>query len=103
MSYYRCKDKHRKLYHDLTQAYAPFITHAMMSVLHHTYGTQKNEALNNSVATYAPKSKTYSLTNSLHCRVSIAAGLQIIGYEAFWYCVFHSFGIDFDKNLRMSL
>ena len=59
MGYYRCKDKHRKLYHDLTKAFAPYITHDMMRMLHHEYDTQKNEALNNSVASYAPKSKTY--------------------------------------------
>ena len=39
MTYYRCKDKHRKLYHNLTQAFAPFITHKMMSMLHHQYDT----------------------------------------------------------------
>ena len=103
MSYYRCKDKHRKLYHDLTQAFAPFITHKMMTMLHHEFDTQKNEALNNSVASYAPKSKTFSLTNSLHCRVAIAAGVQILGYEDFWSRVFFKFGVDLDENQRISL
>ena len=103
MSYYRCKDKHRKLYNELTQAFAPFVTHEMMSMLHHKYDTQKNEALNNSVAAYAPKSRTYSLTNSLLCRVSIAAGISILGYEMFWDEVFMVFGIDLDSNLRCSL
>ena len=103
MSYYRCKDKHRKLYNELTQAFAPFITHEMMVMLHHPYDTQKNEALNNSVASYAPKSRTYSLTNSLLCRVSIVAGIQIQGYEVFWSDVFSEFGVDLDSNLRRSL
>ena len=103
MSYYRCKDKHRKLYNELTQAFAPFITHEMMAMLHHPYDTQKNEALNNSVASYAPKSRTYSLTNSLLCRVSIVAGIQIQGYEVFWSAVFSEFGVDLDSNLRRSL
>ena len=103
MSYYRCKDKHRKLYHDLTQAFAPFITHKMMTMLHHNFDTPKKEALNNSVASYAPKSKTFSLTNSLHCRVAIAAGVQILGYEDFWSRVFFKFGVDLDENQRISL
>ena len=103
MSYYRCKDKHRRLYNELTQAFAPFITHKMMMMLHHPYDTQKNEALNNSVAAYAPKSRTYSLTNSLLCRVSIVAGVQILGYASFWSNVFSEFGLDLDSNLRHSL
>ena len=102
MSYYRCKDKHRQLYNQLTQAFAPFITHDIMKMLHHDYDTQKNEALNNSVAAYAPKNKTFSLTNSLQCRVSIAAGVQILGYEDFWSQVFISFGLDLDSNQRQS-
>ena len=103
MSYYRCKDRHRKLYNELTQAFAPFVTHEMMAMLHHKYDTQKNEALNNSVAAYAPKSRVYSLTNSLLCRISIVAGVQTLGYEVFWGDVFSKFGIALDSNLRHSL
>lgn len=39
--------------------------------------------MNNSVAAYAPKSKTYSLTDSLLVRIVIAAGIQILGYHGF--------------------
>ena len=74
-----------------------------MKMLHHEYDTHKNEALNNSVAAYAPKSKTCSLTNSLQCRVAIAASIQILGYENFWSRIFLSFGIDLDYNHRISL
>ena len=41
MSYHRCKDKHCTLYHDLTKAFAPYITHDMMKMLHHEYDTKK--------------------------------------------------------------
>ena len=75
--YYRCKNKHQKLYRQLSIAYAPYITKEMLSMLNHNFDTQKNEALNNSVAAYAPKSKTYSMTSSLECRVGLAAGVQI--------------------------
>ena len=39
----------------------------------------------------------------MHCRISITAGIQILGYEAFWSRVFDSFSLDFDDNLRLSL
>ena len=102
-SYYRCKEKHAQLYHDLTQCYAPFITRKNIEMLCHPYDTQKNEAMNTSVASYAPKNKTYSLTDSLQCRVAIAAGVQILGYEKLWEKIFLALGLTFDDNLRSSL
>ena len=75
----------------------------MMSMLHHKYDTHKNEALKNSVTAYAPKSKTFSLTNSLYCWMLIAAGIQILGHKRFWNRMFMVFSLDLDCNLRMSL
>ena len=71
----------------------------MMAMLHHLYDTHKNEAMNNSVAAYAPKSKTYSLTDSLLVRIAIASGVQILGYEKFWSGLFTAFHLDVDINL----
>ena len=72
-------------------------------MLNHSYDTQKNEAMNNSVASYAPKSKTFSLSNSLECRVAIAAGVQICGYTCLWSKIFDSLELSMDDNLRASL
>ena len=102
-NYYRCKKLHSQLYHDLTAAFTPFITTDMLAMLNHSYDTQKNEAMNNSVASYAPKSKTYSLTDSLKCRIAIAAGIQICGYAALWTKIFRSLGLNMDDNMRASL
>ena len=63
----------------------------------------QNETLNNSVALYAPKSKTYLLNNSLHYQVLIAPGIKILRFEMFWSRVVLTFGIDPDSNLRKSL
>ena len=41
LNYYRCKENHKKLYHDFTVEYAAFITTEMMAMLHHKYDTQK--------------------------------------------------------------
>ena len=75
----------------------------MMAMLHHEYDTQKNKAMNNSVASYAPKSKIYSLTDSLLVRIAIAAGVQIRGYEQFWKAVFDSFHLNSNRNLVSAL
>ena len=75
----------------------------MMAMLHHEYDTQKNEAMNNSVASYGPKFKTYSLADSLLVRIAIAAGVQIQGYEKFWAAVFNSSHLDFNHNLVSEL
>ena len=55
-NYYRCKEKHAQLYHDLTQAYAPFITQENLQMLCHPYDTQKNEAMNTSCLLYTSPS-----------------------------------------------
>ena len=59
--------------------------------------------MNNSVAAYAPKSKTYSLTDSLLVRIGIAAGIQILGYHSFWSQLFFKFDLELDANLDASL
>ena len=59
--------------------------------------------MNTSVASYAPKGKTYSLTNSLLCRVSIAAGVSNLGYERFWKDIASSFDIELDGNITTIL
>ena len=63
------------------------------------WSTQKNEALNTSVSSYAPKVKHYLATDSLLGRVSIAAGCQVVGYAAFWTKICSSLGFDIDPNL----
>ena len=55
--YYRCKIRHAKLYQELTEAFAPFIEKKRLEEFQHEWSTQKNEGLNTSVASYAPKNK----------------------------------------------
>ena len=68
--------------------------------LSHTYNTQYNEAMNSSVASFAPKGKTYSKTESLDPRVPISVGVQILGYELFREAIYDKFVLTFDNNLR---
>ena len=55
--------------------------------------------MNQSVASYAPKNKTYSKSTSLITRVHIAAAIQIIRNSTLWTMVFRTFGLTIDGNL----
>ena len=63
---------------------APYIVTDNLDILMHKWFTQLNEAMNNSVAAYAPKIKNFSGTLSLKTRVGIAAGGLALGYYSFW-------------------
>ena len=101
--YYRCKKKHPALYRDLCLVYNKYITRENLEMLHRSWDTQKNEAMNNSVSSLAPKSKTYSLSRSLECRVALAAGIQVCGYLDIWKRIFSRFEIDMDDDLEKFL
>ena len=97
--YYRSKIRHEKLYLEIMEEYERFITHPMLLMLNHPYSTQKNEAMNTSIASLAPKIKHYCTTNVLLTRVGIAAACQIIGHAQFWSKVFLSMDFEIDANL----
>jgi hypothetical protein len=101
--YYRCKIKNSGMYKEILDLYSPYVTEEALRMLHHPYHTQRNEAMNQSVSSFAPKGKTYSCTESLDARVMIAAGIQILGYEEFWKQIFEEFSIPFDDNLAQYL
>ena len=56
-----------------------------------------------SVSSFAPKGKTYSMTNSLLTRVAIAAGISIAGHEQFWTNVATELEFTFDANFMSML
>ena len=87
-SFYRCKVKDKVLYQQMRDAYEPFTNEERLRESLHSYSTQKNEAMNNSVAKYAPKTRTYSTTMALTNRVMIAIGTSNLGYVTFWERVF---------------
>ena len=101
--YYRCKVKHQKLYEDMKIALEPYLTSEMLSMLNHTWDTQVNEGMNNSVAAYAPKNRHYSATGSLKSRVAVAAGVQIVGYYKYWKAVFEELNLLMDEQLTKHL
>ena len=97
--YYRCKVKDKKLYDEIMGVYARFITRDMLVQLNHMWSTQKNEAMNTSVSSYAPKNKHYSGTDSLLTRVGIAGACQVLGFAALWTKVYEAYETNIDPNL----
>ena len=79
--YYRPNVKHPIACNKIAEAISPYLTKERMMELHHNHDTQKNEAMNQSVSSYAPKTKTYSKTNSLDARVALAAAIEVTGYR----------------------
>ena len=101
--YFRCKKADSKLYKQLCEAIAPYLTDEKLRMLNHPWSTQLNEAMNNSISSYAPKTKTFCRTMSLLTRVGIAAAIQALGYLKFWTLVFRELGIDMDDAFASSL
>ena len=88
VSYYRSKTKDSTLYNQMNKSYLPFTTEERLKESLHNFSTQKNEAMNNSVAKYAPKTRTYSTSMSLTNRVMIAIGCCNLGFYLFWSRVY---------------
>lgn len=53
----------------------------MLKQAYHQYNSQKNESINQLIATVAPKNKTFSKTKSLEDRINLVIILDSIGYE----------------------
>ena len=68
---------------------------AVKSLLEHT----KNEAINISVLSYAPKTKHYLGIDYLLTRVGIAGACQAVRYATYWSKVCPKYGFDIDPNL----
>ena len=89
-SFYRNKVHDKKLYDQMWDCYRPFTTITRLKESLHEFDTQKNEAMNTSIAKYAPKTKTYGMTISLTNRVMIAVGTNNLGHEKYWTSVYSS-------------
>ena len=87
----------------MKEAYQPFTTEERLQESLHNYSTQKNEAMNNSIAKYAPKIRTYSTTMALTNRIMIAIGTCNFGYVTFWQRVFLDLGLTMNTDTEFFL
>ena len=75
-SKYRSKTKHKAMYDKVKELTNHFFTEARLRESSHPFDSQINEALNNSVAKYAPKNRNFSRTKSLLCRIAFCVGVH---------------------------
>ena len=97
--HYRSMVDHEQLHHQMMTCLLDFISREKMEMLNHKNDTSLNEALNNSVMSFAPKNKCFSGTKSLEARVCIAMGVNIVGHYKFWKLVFAKLGITMTDSL----
>ena len=79
-----CKKKDKREYEQMCLAVERFQTDENIKECLHSYDTQYNESLNNSVARYAPKFKHYGTTMSLESRVRLVIGVHNSGYSNYY-------------------
>ncbi len=91
------------MYGQITAAVAPYLASDKLKMLMHNWSTQLNEAMNNSVAAFAPKIKNFSGTLSLKTQVGIAAGVLALGYLDFWTQIFDKLGLEMDSVFQSAL
>ena len=101
--YYRSKTEHSELYSQMKKAYEPYVTPERLKESLHPFDTQLNESLNNVVAKYAPKNRTYATSMSLSNRVMIVVGIHNMGHYNYWKKVFQVIGIPMSSNLCENL
>ena len=77
----------------MTRCYLPFTTEEQLKESLRRFSTQKNKAMNNSLAKYAPKTRTYITSMSLTNRVMIAIGCCDLGFYIFWNRVYADLGL----------
>lgn len=102
-SYYRSKTKDLTLYEQMHRAYIPFTIEERLQESLHNFSTQKNKTLNNSVANYAPKKRTYSTSMSLTNRVMIVIGYCNFGFYHFWVSIHQDLRLLMNEDTKSFL
>jgi hypothetical protein len=91
---YRNKTDHLPMYKTVVALIGRFLTKECLSECCHPHDSQLNEALNSSVASYAPKHKDFSTSTSLKCRVAFAAGAHSVTLKGLVSMYCELVGID---------
>ena len=100
---YRNKITDKELYDQMLKAFEPFLKPERLMESLHGCSAQCNEAMNQSIAKYAPKNKSYGSTMSLSNRVAIAVGVFNYGHEKFWREVYSDIGMTMTSTLSLHL
>ena len=90
---YRCMIEDRDLFEQVHPILVKFTSDSYITEMHHTFHSQKNEAMNRSVMKFAPKHFCFSKTMSLTIRIAIAISVNSVGYEKFYRILFSAVGL----------
>jgi hypothetical protein len=76
--------KYRKVdskeYKAMKEVHEKYTSDEMIKMLHHSFSSQKNEALNKAISHVAPKHTTFAMTSSLKTRVSFVVCVDSLSY-----------------------
>ena len=81
--------------------YAKYISEECLGHCRHSFDTQVNKGMKNSIVTYAGKEKHHSGTSSLLTCVLVAAGVQLVGYHHFWTSVLNLLQVKIPHQLHL--
>lgn len=91
--HHRSKTKDALLYEKLKDIICRFISAEALAEVSHGMDTQMNESLNNTVSWFAPKNKVFCSTGSLHNRLSMAIGINSLGFLSYYRRLLSRLGI----------
>ena len=97
--FYRNKEKDQDLYTILQATLARFVTEDALLEVGHGMDTLVNESLNNTISWLAPKNKTYSTSQSLMNRISVAVGINGVGTYAYFTRLFQLLHIQMTDDI----
>jgi hypothetical protein len=89
----RIQKEDSKTYGQLLSIFHQYANVTQMEYFNHPYDTQTNEALNQVIATVAPKNVCYSGSISLMSHIAIVIGIHNYGHSYFFDCIFRQLGI----------
>jgi hypothetical protein len=101
--FYRCKVKDVDLYKVLHEKIYRFISLDRLKEVAHGMDTQCNESFNNTASWLAPKNKVYCGSQSLQNRLSIALGINVLGFVGYFKRLFKMLGIAFTPDVQYYL
>jgi hypothetical protein len=100
---YRCKDKYKLLYKQVSDVMDRFITTKKLKECHHGHSSQKNESMNRLVSRYIPKDRTYSQSMSMASRVCLAVGVDSVGHWEYYERLFAETSVKLPLHTRIML
>jgi hypothetical protein len=93
------KFKYPETYNRLKEIFNQYASVDMMWYCYHTHDTQTNEALNQAIASIAPKSVCYSGSISLYSHITLAIGTHNMGYYDFFSALLKEVGVTMTPGL----